>query len=245
MAGVTDYRRHWDEVHRRAYAEGRRHWRPEHATPDAFLEFLGSSEAPPKGARILEAGCSDGLNAVYLARLGYRVTGVDASPAAIRRAREIAGEQGADVCFLCCDIVREALPGRGMYDLWVDIKTLHCLWDDDDRYRYLRAAASSLREDGYLFLNCGLALSDVRDHFPSLFASLDEETRMQADSPDRDLPREDRRGIRCETLDGYARELVDAGFRIVSARREASAQGGWGVVIVVGKGPEAVPLIGR
>jgi len=45
---------------------------------------------PPAPARILDAGCGPGLYAVPLARLGYDVTGIDVSAAALRHARGLA-----------------------------------------------------------------------------------------------------------------------------------------------------------
>lgn len=236
MADVTNYRKHWDDTYREAYADGRRHWRAELAIPRAFEEFMRSRWAPPVGARILEAGCGDGLNVIHLTRMGYSVTGVDVSEAAIARAREAAAEADVEAEFLCLDIVCDKLPRHDGYDLWVDIKTLHCLWEDADRQRYLAAAASALREHGILFLNCALALADVRCHFPAVFEALDPQTRAQADTLDRDLPIEARAGIRCETLDWYCQELKQAGFSICEARREATIERGWGIIVIAQHG---------
>jgi len=44
----------------------------------------------PAPSRILDAGCGPGLYAVPLARLGYDVTGIDVSAAALRHARGLA-----------------------------------------------------------------------------------------------------------------------------------------------------------
>ncbi|MCC7205484.1 MAG: methyltransferase domain-containing protein [Phycisphaeraceae bacterium] len=144
MSQPPVYQQEWDQIYRQAYAQGRRHWRPEMATPPVFAEFLTSHDAPPAGSRILEAGCGDGLNAIHLAQRGYVVTGVDVSQAAIDRAREVATEHRCHVDFLCLDLVRDELPPPRDYDLWVDIKTLHVLWEDADRAAYLRRAVESL-----------------------------------------------------------------------------------------------------
>jgi SAM-dependent methyltransferase len=42
--------------------------------------------------RLLDAGCGDGRNLVYFLRTGYEVYGVDHSPAAIIRARQLAAQ---------------------------------------------------------------------------------------------------------------------------------------------------------
>lgn len=238
MEDATDYAGEWDRAHRNAYAEGRKHWRAELASPPAFQAFMASRYAPPRGARVLEAGCSDGLNAVGLTKRGYVVTGVDVAPSAIARAKETAAEAGAVAGFLCMDLVREAPPHSGEYALWVDSKTLHCLWEDEDRRRYLANAANALKPRGIFFLNCGLALSDVRTHFPAVFEALSLETQAHAGTEDRDLPPEQRKGIRCETLEWYCDELLRAGLTIREAKREASLETGWGAVIVARKPAE-------
>lgn len=51
------------------------------------LEALGAI-----GEEVLDAGCGLGDNAIYLARKGYAVTGLDSSPTAIAKARARAAE---------------------------------------------------------------------------------------------------------------------------------------------------------
>ena len=236
MTNPTDYRVYWETEYGKAYAEGRKHWRAELATPKAFAAFLETDIAPGPPARVLEAGCGDGLNAIFLAMRGYRVTGADVSEKAITRAREVAHEAGAELEFRCLDLAAPSLALGEPFDLWVDIKTLHALWDDDKRQAYLRNAFANLRSKGVLYLTCGLAMSDVRDYFPDIFAQLDSATRAWADSRDRDLPLDKRGGIRCETLDDYCIELEAAGFEILLAQRFASLAEGWGAEVLALRG---------
>jgi SAM-dependent methyltransferase len=165
----------------------------------------------------------------------------------MRMEREVAGEsvdqlnpktgQGGlvDVEFVCLDLVRDKVLYAGTYDLWVDIKVLHCLWDDPDRQSYLSQAIEALKPGGLLFLNEALAMADVRDHFPAVFDALDANMKAWAARLDRDLPEDQRTGIRCETLDWYCRELEHAGFELCQATREASMETGWGAIIVARK----------
>ena len=50
------------------------------------------------GDRVLELGCGTGLDALYLARRGVRVTATDASPAMLDRARARLGEHPGVIC---------------------------------------------------------------------------------------------------------------------------------------------------
>lgn len=48
----------------------------------------------PAGARLLDLGCGTGIDAVFLASLGYRVVATDLSPAMVERTRVRADEAG-------------------------------------------------------------------------------------------------------------------------------------------------------
>lgn len=68
--------------------------------PELFELFFGPAyrafieRAATCGPDVLELGCGEGTIALELARRGCRVTGVDLSPARIRRATEAAAEHG-------------------------------------------------------------------------------------------------------------------------------------------------------
>jgi len=48
----------------------------------------------PEGAKILDVPCGIGRHATRLAKMGYRTLGLDLSPAYVRRAQELADEEG-------------------------------------------------------------------------------------------------------------------------------------------------------
>lgn len=64
----------------------------------------------PRGARVVDLGCGPGVQAVFLARHGMRVTGVDRSPVALAKARQLAGFYGTEVTFVEGDILAVPLP---------------------------------------------------------------------------------------------------------------------------------------
>ena len=61
---------------------------------------LFDAVAPQRGERLLDVGCGTGLVAVQAARLGARVTGLDASPQMLSEARTKAAACGVCVSFL-------------------------------------------------------------------------------------------------------------------------------------------------
>lgn len=68
--------------------------------------------------RVLDLGCGEGRNAIWLAVQGHDVTGVDVSDVAISRASDIAEEIGVPVAFMAAD-VRTWEPEPESFDLVV------------------------------------------------------------------------------------------------------------------------------
>lgn len=92
-----------------------------------FVDFFGSYEKP--NARILDLGCGQGRDALFVARLGHHVTAVDIAPAGIRQLCEDAAKEGLDIEAIVADI-RDFVPTRP-YDVIVIDRTLHMLPPDD------------------------------------------------------------------------------------------------------------------
>ena len=81
--------------------------------PNRFL-VAEVADLPP--GRALDLACGEGQNAIWLATLGWEVTGVDYSEVAIAKARARAERDRVDVTFACADLV-EYEPSTAAYDL--------------------------------------------------------------------------------------------------------------------------------
>ena len=73
---------------------------------------------------VLELGCGTGANAVWLARMGFRVTAVDISPLAIERARQRAAAAGAAAEFHVSDVIAGEVP-KGAFGFVFDRGCFH------------------------------------------------------------------------------------------------------------------------
>ena len=62
-----------------------------------------AAELPP-GAKVLDLGCGEGRNALFLAEAGFDVSAVDISEAGIGKLRALADERGLDVRTEVADI---------------------------------------------------------------------------------------------------------------------------------------------
>ena len=78
------------------YARNERVWSGD---PNAALlnavASMGLDVASPRTA--LDIGCGEGADAVWLAQQGWQVTAIDHAPTAVRRAQELAAENGVQI----------------------------------------------------------------------------------------------------------------------------------------------------
>jgi SAM-dependent methyltransferase len=125
---------HWDAQYRAEYLP----W--ETGRPSTELRRVVAQHAI-RPCRAVELGCGTGASAVWLARRGFEVTGIDLSRSAIRRARERAARAGVWVRFRAADLTA---PGvlRGPYDFFFDCGCYHAV-RLSDAAAYLRALAAA------------------------------------------------------------------------------------------------------
>lgn len=117
-----------------------------------FDDFKGSQSI------VLDVGCGQGRDALFIARLGHHVTAIDHSPSGIRDLLNDANAEGLNINAKVVDI-RDRNWGSD-YDVIVVDRTLHML-DADDRIELLRALLGSTKKGGYILI------ADERSNIPS------------------------------------------------------------------------------
>ncbi|MFI6364694.1 class I SAM-dependent methyltransferase [Nocardia sp. NPDC050630] len=126
----------------------------------------------------LDLGCGEGADAVWLAGLGWRVTAVDVSSTALRRAAVHAEQAGVGerIVFAEHDLAQSFPDGE--FDL-VSAQFFHSpVAQDDERTKVLRRAAEAVGIGGVLLI-AGHAgwpsfIEDRHDvHFPTMDEVLD------------------------------------------------------------------------
>lgn len=106
--------------------------------------FMDSIEA---GSRVLDMGCGNGRNALYLAERGHEVAGMDFSLALVGLARQRCSGPGLRVHFLAGDLT--SLPfGSGTFDAALYVAALHHLPSREMRSRSLEEVWRCLRPGG-------------------------------------------------------------------------------------------------
>jgi SAM-dependent methyltransferase len=131
-----------------AYLEGSPPWDIGRAQP----ELVSLVDAGRITGRVIDIGCGTGENALYFATAGLDVVGLDASPEAIRQARDKAQRRSVLIRFDVGDVL-DLGEHRESFDTATDSGVFH-VFDDEDRPRYEDSLRGVLRPGGHLFLLC-------------------------------------------------------------------------------------------
>jgi SAM-dependent methyltransferase len=97
--------------------------------PDVLTRLVKSGTVRP--CRAIDCGCGAGNYAVWLAGLGFEVTGVDSSPAAIEIASRNAEKKGVRCTFVAADLLGDLHEVAGGFDFAYDYELLHHLLPEE------------------------------------------------------------------------------------------------------------------
>ena len=98
--------------------------------------------------RALDVACGEGRNAVWLAELGWHVTGIDFSDVALGKAAELARARGVEVEWVAADVLVHE-PAPGAFDL---VAVLYLQLPHGELARALRRAARAVAPGGALIV---------------------------------------------------------------------------------------------
>jgi 2-polyprenyl-6-hydroxyphenyl methylase/3-demethylubiquinone-9 3-methyltransferase len=160
------------------------------------------SRTPLEGKSALDVGCGAGLLAEPLARLGAKVTGIDASPEVVAVAREHAAGMGLGVDYRAGDV--QALDGQ--FDLITAMEVIEHVAEPG---AFLGALARRLAPGGLLILSTPNATGWSRLLMITVGEGLGRIPRGTHDfekfiSPERMKTLLADRGLRCVDVEGIA-----------------------------------------
>lgn len=114
--------------------------------------FVSLSQSYQLRGPVLDVGCGTGENALYLAGLGFDVTGVDSARAAIEIAREKGRLRHVRANFRVVDAFDLACLGT-TFDTVIDSGFFHLL-TDEERGRFLPSLTAVVRPGGSYVMLC-------------------------------------------------------------------------------------------
>ena len=120
------------------------------APDESLAGWVGDGRVGP--GRAIDLGCGAARNAIFLARRGFSVEGVDYAQTAIDWAKERVEAAGADVVLRCQSVFDLDLK-PGSYDLVYDSGCFHHL-APHRRQRYVDLVANALKPGGWFGLTC-------------------------------------------------------------------------------------------
>ncbi|HCK99678.1 MAG TPA: class I SAM-dependent methyltransferase [Candidatus Marinimicrobia bacterium] len=127
--------------------------------PKALVELVEHENVKP--CKTIDWGCGAGNYAIYLAGIGFDVTGVDISPSAIKTAKENAKKKRVKCNFLVADVIGDLDEVKQTFDFAYDWELLHHIYPKK-RKKYI--------ENVYRMLNSGrpylsVCFSEKDPHF--------------------------------------------------------------------------------
>jgi SAM-dependent methyltransferase len=107
------------------------------------------SDIPDKQGELLLLGLGGGREAIYLAKLGFSVTGIDFIPGMVEKAIENAAQRGITIKGLVQEMSKLDVP-PGSYDVvWLSRSMYSCIPTRKRRVKMVKNIAKSLNPDGY------------------------------------------------------------------------------------------------
>ena len=133
----------WQE----AYVNGKAHWAMD-LNPSLFVqEFVEELKNLGVSGKLLEIGCGNGRDSIFLARAGLEVTAIDVAPAAVKMAKENA--ESVDVVIDFQEANAENLPFEdNTFDALFTLSVLH----SSDLNKSIPEVARVLKPDGVMLI---------------------------------------------------------------------------------------------
>ena len=107
-------------------------------------------ESIPAHSDVLDLGCGQGRDALFIARLGHHVLGVDISRTGIAQMLEVADEEGLDLSGIVSDVVEYEPSGE--YDVVIFDRLLHMFRHDNQRLTVLEKASRVTKPGGFILI---------------------------------------------------------------------------------------------
>ena len=109
----------------------------------------GAARRPFEGLRLLDIGCGGGLLAEPMTRLGFQVTGVDASARNIGTAGAHAAQMGLAIDYRCTTAEDLLAAGEPAFDVILNMEVVEHVADPGE---YLRSCARLLQPGGLMIV---------------------------------------------------------------------------------------------
>ena len=158
-------------------------------------------------SRILELGCGEGRDALFLLRKGYNVLGTDVSGAAVDYCRKLAPEFWES--FQVLDCVKQRVPEK--FDFIYAVAVVHMLVEDADRNAFYGFFREQLKQTG-IGLICSMGDGEM-ERKSDIATAFDLQERIHEESGK--TVKIAGTSYRAVSFDSFRRELDANGLEII------------------------------
>lgn len=220
------YYKAYDHNYRVAYEEGLTYCGEggnQKPALDRLAALLKQTGLVAPGVKVLDIGCGDGTEGIFLAGLGYSYTGIDISPAAVERARQRATDVGMSADFRVANAMDLSAFAIGEFPLVIDSYCFHCHVIDRHREAYFRSVKRIMHDNGVFILRatisataCQTPINSFKDFCRQSGADIAGVILQKCVRGEWQKVPDKRQYLfgRAWTMDEYRKEFTDAGFVI-------------------------------
>jgi SAM-dependent methyltransferase len=240
-ANISDYYYGYEDRYRAVYDNGARLW--ESAEPNDSLRNMMSDHPEIFAGKIIDLGCGEGRDSLYLLSQGHDVVSVDVSHTALSRARELAAAANLETSgFMERDIIYLRGFDADHFDLAMNMGCLHMLVEDEQRASHISRVFAIVRPGGYFVVD------HCSDEWGKGFFSIPDYEQVAADLvPGRVIPRRIRvsdgeKNIGLEVLpfaerspDALTQEITRSGFTLVDGMKTETEAFGSSTILLFQK----------
>ncbi|GGN79049.1 hypothetical protein GCM10010112_53250 [Actinoplanes lobatus] len=223
VGALDDYYFGYEERYRTVYENGAQLWESER--PNASLLQIMQERPDVFSGRIIDLGCGEGRDSLYLLSQGHDVVSVDVSHSALGRARERAAAANLNASgFMERDIIYLRGFAENSFDLAMNMGCLHMLVNEGQRASHISRVYDIVRPGGYFIVD------HCASEWGKGFFSIPEYEKVAADLvPGKVIPRKIRvtggeKNIALEVLpfsersgDALVEEISRYGFSLVNS----------------------------
>lgn len=119
--------------------------------PTLLVQAVESGRIKP--CKAVDLGCGAGNYAVWMAKQGFEMTGIDFSREAIKLAESLAAREGVSCNFMVADLLGDIKEFQSSFDFAYDWELLHHIFPED-RPQYIKNVHSIMRPKGIYFSAC-------------------------------------------------------------------------------------------
>ncbi len=160
------YEKRYQQVYKHNYL-----WSSKEPTPDVIETIL--KEKIPSDAKILELGCGEGRDAIFLLNKNYNILAVDYSNTVIEKCKELSNYKYNDK-FKQFDIINDTLEDK--FDFIYSIAVIHMFVSQKHRNKFYNFICNHLNTNGIALI---VSMGDgIKEYKSDIYKSFDDVERI-------------------------------------------------------------------